>query len=82
MNEQSYVMLLSSLKGQSVLDAEIVQDVNIENRQPGKVIFNEAGYPVVTCGEGLLKILDASIEGDLNTQNFVPTSKLKFRLSY
>ena len=65
-----------------IFDAEIVQDVNIENRQPGKVIFNEAGYPVVTCGEGLLKILDASIEGDLNTQNFVPTSKLKFRFSY
>jgi len=39
-----------------VWDAEAIDDVSIENRQPGKVIFVNNGCPVVVCGKGLLKL--------------------------
>lgn len=39
-----------------ILGAVEVEDVNIENRHIGKVIFVEAGQPVIVCGEGLIKI--------------------------
>ena len=38
--------------------AEIRGDVTIENRSPGKVIFNEVNLPVVVCGAGLLLLTD------------------------
>ncbi|QOV21258.1 formyltransferase family protein [Anabaenopsis elenkinii] len=41
-----------------ILEAEIVKDVVIENRTPGKVIFVENDHPIVVCGEGLLKIIE------------------------
>ncbi len=40
-----------------ILEVEIVKDVVVENRTPGKVIFIEDNFPVVVCGRGLLKIL-------------------------
>jgi methionyl-tRNA formyltransferase len=40
-----------------VFDVEEVEDVQIENRVPGKVIFVRDSFPVVVCGEGLIKIL-------------------------
>lgn len=42
-----------------VLDAETFPDVEIANRSPGKVLFVDAGKPVVICGSGLLKINQA-----------------------
>ena len=41
-----------------IMAAEVRADVRIENRSPGKVIFVEAGRPVVVCGTGLLTIVD------------------------
>lgn len=42
-----------------------LEDVLIENRAPGKVIFINNGRPVVVCGKGLLSIEDARFdEGD------------------
>lgn len=41
-----------------IINAEVVPDVRIENRIPGKVIFMEGGMPVVVCGKGLLKLSD------------------------
>jgi len=38
------------------------QDVQIINRDCGKVIFMRDGYPVIVCGEGLLKITNAIYE--------------------
>lgn len=48
------------LNGEMVLinDAEVIDDLKIENRVPGKVIFIENNQPTVVCGEGLLKITD------------------------
>jgi methionyl-tRNA formyltransferase len=42
-----------------IREADVVSDVTIENRTPGKVIFIENGLPVVVCGQGLLKIREA-----------------------
>ncbi|QSS98030.1 formyltransferase family protein [Psychroflexus sp. ALD_RP9] len=39
-----------------IKNAEIVADVNIANRTPGKVIFKENNSYTIVCGKGLLKI--------------------------
>ena len=45
-----------------ILDCELVADVKIENRDPGKVIFMKDGYPTIVCGSGLLKITKMKTE--------------------
>ncbi len=40
----------------NIIDAEIVKDVNIINRDCGKLIFMSEGFPVIVCGSGLLKL--------------------------
>ncbi len=40
-----------------IFQAEAVEDVKIENRTPGKVIFIKNSQPIVVCGSGLLKII-------------------------
>jgi methionyl-tRNA formyltransferase len=42
-----------------IIRAEALNDVKIENRSPGKVIFTVDSKPVVVCGSGLLKINEA-----------------------
>jgi methionyl-tRNA formyltransferase len=59
---------------------EVRADVTIEKRSAaiGKVIFLEDGKPVVICGTGLLKIVDATtIVGD----SIFPLSKFRSRFS-
>ena len=58
-------------------DAEIVEDVVIENRHVGKVIFFQEGYPVVICGKGLLKITKARSGAEV-----FDLSKMKFRTRF
>jgi len=43
----------------TIKSCETVSDLNIENRDLGKVIFKEEDRPVVVCGKGLLKIKEA-----------------------
>ena len=38
------------------IDSEIYEDLEIVNREPGKIIFYDNNSPVVVCGKGLLKI--------------------------
>ena len=38
------------------------EDVKVENRQPGKIIFFENNSQVVVCGSGLLTLLDVRNE--------------------
>lgn len=59
-----------------ISDCQVVEDVIIENRQVGKVLFLEDGYPIVVCREGLLKITEATYE---NGDNVLPLSKLRLR---
>lgn len=42
--------------------ARIMEDIKIENRTPGKVVFIESNFPVVVCGIGLLVIEDLRSE--------------------
>jgi methionyl-tRNA formyltransferase len=58
-------------------NALLVEDVVIENRQPGKVIFVEDSLPVIVCGEGLIKISDAFYED--TKKSIFPLTKFKLR---
>jgi methionyl-tRNA formyltransferase len=60
-----------------ILDAEVFDDVVIENRCPGKVIFNTGGYPVVVCREGLLKL--TVVVDDSSGESILPLKNLRLR---
>ncbi len=61
----------------TIVDSEPTDDVVIENRTVGKVIFKKDGCPVVVCGKGLLKITEAR-----NSNNEKLDFKTKFRLRF
>jgi methionyl-tRNA formyltransferase len=48
----------STIQGKTVriLDATVIDDVCVENRTPGKVLFIKDANPIVVCGEALLRI--------------------------
>ena len=61
-----------------ILDAEVINDVFIVNRDVGKIIFIEDIYPTVVCGSGLLKIkclIDEQNQEILPLKNF----RLRFK---
>lgn len=60
-----------------ILDAEIIEDVKIENRTIGKVIFTIGSKPVVVCGSGLLKIIECV--DDTTKASILPLSKFRSR---
>lgn len=60
-----------------ILDAEIINDVKIENRDTGKVIFVEDGKPIIVCSSGLLKITE--MVDDATNVNVLPLKKFRFR---
>lgn len=69
----------TKINGEYVIvdDSELVEDVVIENRDHGKVIFLQSGFPVVVCGKGLLKITRArSMNGEFSL------SKMSFRTRF
>lgn len=41
-----------------IQDSIVLEDVTIENRVAGKILFLLDGFPVVVCGTGLLKIVE------------------------
>ncbi len=60
-----------------ILSAEQVNDVLIENRTPGKLIFKSNNHPVVVCGKGLLKI--TSLVDDKNNKHSFNQFRLRFK---
>jgi methionyl-tRNA formyltransferase len=62
-----------------IKDAVTVEDVVVENRHCGKVLFVDEGKPVIICGTGMLKILDADIENGDQSSSFFPLSKFRIR---
>lgn len=60
-----------------VLETEVVPDVEIANRDVGKVLFVDQGKPVVICGRGLLKLVEAVDDDGVNA---LPLSKFRIRL--
>lgn len=59
-----------------VLDCEVRNDIKVENRCPGKVIFMEDGCPIVVCGKGLLKITQLETEEGVS---LLPLNKFRIR---
>jgi methionyl-tRNA formyltransferase len=60
-----------------IYDAEVYPDVHIVNRDSGKIIFLDNDRPVVVCGTGLIKILDARFD-DTGVSIF-PLNKFRLR---
>lgn len=58
---------LINQKKVTILEGKSIEDVPIENRMPGKVIYYEDQYPVVVCGQGLYKITEILNEDGSNT---------------
>jgi methionyl-tRNA formyltransferase len=69
----------AQLNGQKVriLEAEIFPDVEIVNRDAGKVIFVENGLPVIVCQSGLLKLV--KVIEDSSGKNMLPLKKFRSR---
>ncbi len=59
-----------------ICEATPIDDVIIENRSVGKVIFKQDNYPVVVCGEGLLILKRIT---DLNDKKIDLSKKFKVR---
>ena len=66
-------------KKMRILETEVVPDLVIENRKPGKIIFIQEEKPVVVCGTGLLKIL--SMIDDATTQEMLPLKRFRVRFT-
>lgn len=47
-----------------IIEAVEVNDVHIENRTPGKIIFLKNNCPTIVCGKGLVKIVKAIVNND------------------
>ncbi len=47
-----------------IYDAQIYEDVRIENRDPGKVLFKDSDGYIIVCGKGLLKISEFFIDNN------------------
>jgi len=61
-----------------VHDSIALNDVRIENRSPGKVIFLQDQRPVVVCGSGLLKILELRREDGSSVEFPLKGFRLRF----
>ncbi|GIN90669.1 hypothetical protein J22TS1_17200 [Siminovitchia terrae] len=57
-------------------EVEVYPDIKIENRDVGKLIFVDEGFPIVVCGEGLLKIKKARY---INNKPVIPVKKFRSR---
>jgi methionyl-tRNA formyltransferase len=75
-----YYGATSILNGEiiKILDADIIEDVKIINRDIGKIIFMNGHFPVVVCGEGLLLLKDIK---DKEGNSLLPLKRFRLRFS-
>ena len=59
-----------------VLDCKVVEDVRVENRCPGKVLFMSDDNPIVVCGNGMLQITKLMTDDGLD---YLPLKKYRTR---
>jgi len=62
-----------------IIDTEPLPDIEIENRSFGKNIYIKDGKPVIVCGIGILKIIDAYY--DDTKLSIFPLKKFRIRLT-
>lgn len=60
-------------------EAIVVEDIVIENRTNGKIMFIKSDFPIVVCGVGLLMITDATYED--RKQSILPLKKFRLKFS-
>jgi methionyl-tRNA formyltransferase len=60
-----------------ILEAAVEPDIAIEQRTAGKVIFLRDQLPVVTCGRGLLRLLD--VRDAAGESRLLPLAKFRVR---
>jgi methionyl-tRNA formyltransferase len=60
-----------------ILDAVVEPDIQVEVRQPGKVVFMREGCPFVVCGRGLLRITE--MRDDTGELSMLPLKKVRTR---
>lgn len=60
-----------------VLDAQIVKDVFIENRDVGKLIFKTGKFPIIVCQKGLLML--TKVVDDETEENLLPFKNFRLR---
>lgn len=70
---------INGLQKIRILDAAIEKDVQIENRDIGKVIFTRDKYPVIVCGSGLLKLIQ--VVDDSTHEDALPFISFRIRLT-
>lgn len=78
---QPYKGALTFINGKQkirILHAELEDDVNIENRSSGKVIFIKDGQPIIVCGNGLLRLTKAVDEKTGNS--VIPFKNFRIKL--
>ncbi|MGV6861817.1 MAG: formyltransferase family protein [Putridiphycobacter sp.] len=61
-----------------IFDVTVINDVTVENRTAGKVLFNSDGLPIVVCGTGLIRINDAKYE---NGDDVLPLKKFRTKFT-
>ena len=61
-----------------IREAVTIDDVVVENRTPGKIIFMDGGQPVVVCGSGLLRLID--VVDDETNESLLPLRRFRVKL--
>lgn len=61
-----------------IINVECVDDLIIENRHFGKVLKVQDGFPIVICGSGMLKILEAHYDDEFKN-SILPLDKFRSR---
>jgi methionyl-tRNA formyltransferase len=64
-------------KGIRIIDVESLENIIIENRHVGKIIYLKEDKPVVVCGEGLLLIKEAFY--DESKESIFPLKRFRIR---
>ena len=74
-----YKGAFTTMNGEKIIleEAEVVRDVKIENREPGKTFRLDGGFPIIVCGEGLIKVIKARYAG--SSQDLLPLKKVRIR---
>jgi methionyl-tRNA formyltransferase len=60
-----------------ILDAVVEPDVVIEQREPGKVLFIRDQAPIISCGSGLLRLLD--VRDSTGQASLLPLHRFRVR---
>lgn len=61
-----------------IIDSEVLEDITIENRTPGKILRLDNGCPIVVCGRGLIKLTGVN---DETGNSYLPFRKLRIRFN-